>query len=100
METLCNDARMKTEADSLIYVHPQETWNETECLKISKANGRDAFGTKQRPGLIASSASPYVSYGQTVRFNGGCERNGQWYEGEMKPLPIVPKGWIFKTIPT
>lgn len=89
-----------TEDDMAYYEYPQETWSEKECAKRSRAGSRDYFGTKQRPGLIASSSSTCAQYGQTQRYNGGCLRDGKHWEGETRPLPIVPEGWKFEYVPT
>ena len=73
------------------YIHPQETWTEKECAKRAKHIFIDGLGTAGGPrGLISNSDSSYPSYGQKKRYNGGCIRNGKWYDGEEVPLPKIP----------
>lgn len=77
------------------YTHPQETWGEKECLKHSKSAPADFWGNKPPKGIIARSASSYPEYGQTIRFNGGRVIDGEWYEAESRPLPIIPDSFEF-----
>jgi len=80
-----------------VFIHPQETWDEKECLKRSKRIHRDGMGTAGGPkGLISLSGSPYPGYGQTVTYNGGCIRNGELYGSESVPLPKIPEGFKFE----
>ena len=75
------------------YTHPQETWTEAECAKRARYAPADAFGNKPPKGIIASNASSYPQYGQTVRYNGGRVINGEWYQSECRPLPIIPASY-------
>lgn len=79
------------------YTHPQETWSEKECAKRARYRGTDSYGSKHPyAGLIASSASSRAQYGQTVTFNGGfIAPDGEWYNGEIRPLPIIPDSFEF-----
>ncbi len=81
-----------------LYTHPQETWDAKKCKEMARQGGVDYFGTKQRPGLIASSASSYPQYGQTIRFNGGRIIGDELYQSEYRPLPKIAKGYKFKKI--
>ena len=81
--------RMKT------FTHPRETWDEKECLKRSKSAPADFWGNCPPKGIIASSASSYPEYDQTIRFNGGRVINGEWYEKECRPLPVIPDSFEF-----
>lgn len=82
-----------------LFVHPQETWTEAECAKRAKRVNRDGLGTPGGPrGLINADSSPYPSYGQTRRYNGGCLRNGQYYKGETVPLPQIPPTYRFRHV--
>lgn len=84
-----------------IYVHKQDIWSEAECRKRSRYNPPNAYGDKNPwPGLISGSADPYAGYGHTVRYNGGCIRDGEWYDGESKPLPKIPETYRFVYRPT
>jgi hypothetical protein len=68
-----------------IYQHPRETWDAKQCEKAAKHVAKDGLGTPYPwPGYIGQ-------YGETI-YNGGCTRpreNGEWYDGENFPLPIV-----------
>lgn len=78
------------------FTHPRETWNEKECIKRARKVNRDGMGTVGGPkGLINHAGSSYPSYGQTIRYNGGCIRNGELYAGESVPLPKIPKTFHF-----
>lgn len=78
------------------FIHPQETWDEKECLKRSQHVNRDGLGTVGGPkGLINCDSSPYPRYGQIRRYNGGCIRGEEWYEGEEVPLPKIPNTFHF-----
>lgn len=81
-----------------IYIHPQETWDHATCKRKSKARGKDGYGSiHPYPGLISPSGSPYVSYGRRVIWNGGTVINGELYDGEEMPLPIIPDEYEFIT---
>ena len=78
------------------FKHPQETWDETECLKRSRKINKDGLGTVGGPkGLINCHSAPYPRYGQIRRYNGGCIREGEWYNGEEVPFPIIPDTFHF-----
>ncbi len=36
----------------------------------------------------------------TTRYNGGCVRAGQWWQGEHRPLPSIPAGYEIIDVPT
>ena len=39
--------------------------------------------------------SPYSippAFGE-IRYNGGCERDGEWWQGENRPLPKIAEGF-------
>lgn len=81
-----------------IYVHPQETWDEAKCDKAARYAPKDHWGNRPPKGIISRSGSAHVQYGETLRFNGGCVRDGEWYEGERKPLPIIPDTYEIVTL--
>lgn len=90
---------MNTPTDYFTY--PQETWDAAKCAKVARSNPRNAFGDRNPwPGQIACHSSTCAEYGQTIRYNGGCIRDGEWYAGEVRPLPIIPAGWEFLNRPT
>lgn len=80
------------------YTHPEETWNEKECSKRARYAPANAYGDKPPKGIIASNASNYPQYGQTIRFNGGTSIDGEWYEAVAVPLPIIPPSYELKTL--
>jgi hypothetical protein len=70
------------------YLHAAEIWDAAKCHKAARHIARDGLGTPYPfPGYIGDSF-----YG-TTRYNGGCIRNDQLYEGEIRPLPQVPVGY-------
>lgn len=73
-----------------LYIHPQETWDRKRCLKESKRKRKDGLGTPYPyKGLIALDGSPYPSYGQTRRYNGGTIIEGEHFHREQVPLPKI-----------
>ena len=78
--------------DSPLFQHPQETWDNKKCAKVAKSNPKNAFGDAYGKGYIGSSASIPPAYGK-IRYNGGCERNGEWWQGENRPFPKVAEGY-------
>jgi hypothetical protein len=78
----------------MYYTEKQEDWDEAKCRKMSRRVARDGLGTKYPwPGYIGSH------YGRT-RYNGGCVRDGQWYEGVEYLLPKVCEGFEIIQVPT
>lgn len=78
-----------------IFAHPQETWTEDRCRKEASSAPADAFGNRPPKGLVSRSGAAYPGYGQSIRYNGGCVRDGEWYAGETVPLPIIPDTYEF-----
>jgi hypothetical protein len=72
------------------YQHPQVTWDKETCEKIAKRTVKDGYGT---PYPFKGYIHPPTQLGWHVRYNGGCVRNGDWWEGEIFPLPKVSKGF-------
>ena len=83
-----------------LYTHPQETWDTAECSRRARFAPVDAYGNRPPRGIIASSASTYAQYGQTVYFNGGMLVDGVLYSGEYNPLPLIPPEFEFVSLPT
>jgi hypothetical protein len=82
-----------------LFTHPQEVWDEKKCAQVAKHRGRDGCGALHPyPGRVAGVSSPYPEYGQTQRYNGGREINGEYYQAEHKPLPKIPDTYEFFTI--
>lgn len=82
------------------YWRPEpEVWDAAKCAKIAKQRRRDGYGTLHPyPGLVQATGSPY-GYGKR-RFNGGCVREGDWWEGEDIPYPVIPDEFVFVLRPT
>lgn len=84
---------MSKSSESQFYVHPQEVWSVAECRKRVKHYARDGMGTRYSfPGYIGSWQPNGGQWG-TTRYNGGCVRDGVWYDGEIRNLPLVPAGF-------
>ena len=83
----------------MIYIHLQETWTAPECQRRAHHAPKDVWGNRQPKGLIASNASNYLQYGQSIAFNGKREINGELYSAEYKPLPAIPPEYEFYTHP-
>lgn len=67
-----------------LFEHPQETWDAAKCEKLAKKKEANA----PFKGYIGSYASIPPAFGP-IRYNGGCVRNNEWYQGENRPFPIV-----------
>lgn len=80
-----------------LFQHPQEVWDAAKCEKIAKTNPKNAFKDGYGKGYMGSSASIPPAYGE-IRYNGGCERNGEWWQGENRPLPQVADGFEIVSI--
>ena len=79
-----------------LYQHPQETWDAAKCRKLAKKRWKNAFGDSMAPwpGFLPSqipSQSPF-QFGEH-RYNGGCWRADQWWQGEEWPMPILAPGF-------
>ena len=71
-----------------------EVWDEKKCAKVAKKRGRDGYGTRHPyPGLVQASGA-VGGYGKT-KYNGGCVRDGDWWEGEDIPFPVIPKEYCY-----
>lgn len=77
------------------FTYPVEAWTAKECQKRANFAPANAFGDKPPKGIIASSASTYPQYGQTIRFNGGTVIDGEHYEAVCVPLPIIAPTFEF-----
>jgi len=81
-----------------IYQEKPEKWDRKKAERFAKTTTKDAYGTKEPyPGLIKSGA--VGGYGTTI-YNGGCIRDGKWYDGEQRSLPQVPSDFEWITKPT
>lgn len=77
-----------------VYKHTPETWDAPKCESAAKRVTKDGCGTPYPwPGYIGNN------YG-TQYYNGGCTRDGAWYEGEHYPLPKVAPGYKIKYVKT
>ena len=69
-----------------LYQNVPQMWDEKKCAKHAKSIWRDGMGTPIGfPGYI--SGGPHGFGG--IRYNGGCIRDGEWWQGETNPLPVV-----------
>jgi hypothetical protein len=81
-----------------LYQLPQETWDAAKCEKMAKHLAKDGLGTPYPfKGYIGGSSSIPPAYGP-IRYNGGCIREGQWYQGENRPLPKVADGYVIEWV--
>jgi hypothetical protein len=90
-----------TDYDAPLYQHPQEEWDAKTCEKLSKRVAKDGLGTKYPfKGYIYQGEIGHHIFGNTVRYNGGCIRDGQWWQGEEWPLPKLADGYKFVYVTT
>ena len=93
----------------IYYNHKPDIWSASKCARLAKANPKNALGTSDGIGYVGHLFGHYAHGSGTIDYNGGCIRNGQWYDGEHFPLPIIASGyelvriagspnhWILKT---
>lgn len=76
------------------YQNTPQVWDAKKCNRMARRTARDGLGTPYPfKGYIGSH------YGR-VRYNGGCLRDGQLYDGEEFPLPIIADGFSIIRIRT
>lgn len=74
--------------------HPSETWDAARCEKEANHTASDGLGTPYPfKGYIGSH------YGKH-RYNGGVIRDGEYYDGEIVPLPEVDDAYEIIHVPT
>ena len=93
------------------FTHPAEKWTKEQCEKAVKRIARDGLGTpysfKGAHPEIKGKGEYEQGYSHqiaaevntgTIRYNGGKIINGEWYEGEIFQLPILPAGfkWVYR----
>lgn len=84
----------------MIYQFKAEVLDKATCEKKAKHLATDGMGTPYPfRGYIGSSASRPSAFG-VERYNGGCVHDGQRYEGENRPFPILAKGFKIVVVPT
>ena len=77
-----------------LYEHPAEVWDAARCKRAAARRAKDGLNTPYPfKGYIGNH------YG-IVRYNGGCDRAGQWWQGENRPLPIIDPAYEFVNRPT
>jgi hypothetical protein len=79
---------------STYYQYRPEVWDAKTCAKKAKHLATDGLGTPY--GFLGYIGS---HYGQHT-YNGGTIINGEWYQGENKPLPEVAPGFQIVRKPT
>jgi hypothetical protein len=78
--------------DTPLYQHEREVWDENKCRRMSRR--RRVNGQRMPfPGYIGSTFGEF-------RYNGGCERGGQWWQGERRPLPQIHADYQIVWVPT
>ena len=83
------------------YIYPQEDWDHAKCERAAKRREKDGYGTIHPwKGKISDHGSPYPTYGNSIRYNGGTTIDGEWYERVTRPLPKVAKGFKIVNRPT
>lgn len=88
-----------TDYNAPLYQNKAETWDAKTCEKKAKHVAKDGLGTPYPfKGYIGSSTSIPPKYG-AIRYNGGCVREGEWYQGEFFPLPNVAEGFVIQHVP-
>lgn len=80
-----------------LYQHPQERWDAKKCERLVKRIAKDSLGTKYPfPGYVSyGELGGHYVHGMSVRYNGGCIREDEWYQGEEWPMPLLPDGFKF-----
>jgi len=84
------------------YQHKPKVWDAAKCARMVRSRPKDGYGTPFPKGYL-SPPSPF-GWGK-IRYNGGCLRprtaaDGDWYEGEVFPLPIVAEGFELVSKPS
>ena len=86
-----------------LYQHPPETWDEAKCKKLCKRQYVDGYGGKWPfKGYVSDYILGYpgIYFGLVIHYNGGCIRDGEWWQGEERHLPIVPPEYEIVHVPT
>ncbi len=85
-----------------LYQNPQQTWNVKTCERYCKIVRTDACGTKYPfAGYLPRTVlGCHYAHGMSVRYNGGCVREGKWWQGEEWQLPKIPSGFEIRYKPT
>ena len=84
-----------------LYQHPQQTWDAKKCEKLAKRRTTDGMGTPYPfKGYLHLGELGHYAHGISVRYNGGCVRDGEWWQGEEWPLPKLAEGFEIVTVPT
>jgi hypothetical protein len=84
-----------------IYKHKRETWSSEKCRKLANTTQKDGMGTPYpfKGYIPGSGGSLPARFGRTI-YNGGCVRNGEWYNGEEFPMPKLAKGFKIERVPS
>ena len=78
-----------------LYQNAPEVWDAQKCQRMANRRAKDGLGTPYPfKGYIGTGR-----YGST-RYNGGCIRAGQWWQGENNPLPTVHPDYEIVAVPT
>ena len=87
---------MPVDYNAPLYQHPQETWSEAKCARLVNRTVKDGLGTPYPfKGYIHDKEAGYIQ-----RYNGGCSRDGEWYQGEERKDPILAEGYEIVVVST
>lgn len=70
------------------YPLPRENWDAEKCRKMARKHHRDGLGTK-----CGHAGYDPVYRSGPIRYNGGCIRNGEHYQGDNYTLPALAPGF-------
>lgn len=84
-----------------LYQYPPEIWDEKKCKSLARHTAKDGLGTPYGfKGYIGSSACRPSTYG-IERYNGGfIAPDGEWYQGQFVPFPIIHSDYKIVSVPT
>lgn len=80
------------------YRNPQEVWCAAKCRKMANRTTTDGLGTPYPFKGYLHPPSP-LGWGK-IKYNGGCTRDGKWWQGEIFPIPQVADGYEIVHRPT
>ena len=78
----------------------REMWEVKKCEKLCKHVHEDGLGTKYPFKGYVGHLIGGMNGCLKVRYNGGCIRNDEWYQGEEWQLPIIPPRFKIVMRPT
>ncbi len=79
------------------FLNPPQVWDAKTCERMAKRRVKDGYGNSFPKGHVPQPSPLGWGY---VRYNGGCWREGEWWEGEVFPVPIVADGFQIINVPS